>query len=617
MKVTLLAIVMALSIYSIAQPALKCQCPVEKSPNFTQSHERRIMMAEAESEASCCCPRAYKHIEHGDPYSTGWWDYNDPIFAITDQDGSGNDFTVLLDTLDKGGKSHIVIRDKSDWTAILDVIIVPGSMVKTGFIYEFEVERISVGVNTIGDEAICCVDFDMGGPFPLCLMDQVQVGSLRTYDGDSQDFRFYQVQNFEIDARSSITELVVNGSSVTQYYQDDLGMAIAAINSPDTGEVSINPTVARLAQVSGTTEVNVKAETGEIKINTSNIGSASIGDVLTLDAADGTVLFQPAGTGVPTLYSGDGTVAGDRSVDVNNNDLEFINGEDIAILASSSITGVVTSGGNSTTRMNNSGVIIDSATSGSYNSQLRVIPVYARMTQLTGAVEHTVKVDTGGVRILMPGTITSGMFLSAIDATGKCQWSSVGPPGTNIYNADASLTGNRQVTGADYSLRFQDINNFEVSDASGFSMGTSADSVAMGTLVANGDVIAINAVGLVDNTEATVGLDYNSANPNIFIHVRDNSFDQTDIMVSLDSIDVFSGRPNFRGIVYESDYSANYSLRSLVDKGYVDNLYAPIIDTSNPSIAPPNVGRFFINTTTGKCWMSKGTGSTADWLLLN
>lgn len=78
---------------------------------------------------------------------------------------------------------------------------------------------------------------------------------------------------------------------------------------------------------------------------------------------------------------------------------------------------------------------------------------------------------------------------------------------------------------------------------------------------------------------------------------------------SLNNVLVSGGRTGFNGIIYGADYSANYTTRSLIDKGYADLTYAPISHTHTlPQI---------LNTdTANKVIITNGTNLVASTVLL-
>lgn len=82
---------------------------------------------------------------------------------------------------------------------------------------------------------------------------------------------------------------------------------------------------------------------------------------------------------------------------------------------------------------------------------------------------------------------------------------------------------------------------------------------------------------------------------------------------------VTDSRDTTVGITYAADYSAEFSTRSLVDKGYVTTNFTPIATsgTSVPGTTPSAIGLFYVKTDTGKLYVSVGTSSSSDWVILN
>lgn len=79
---------------------------------------------------------------------------------------------------------------------------------------------------------------------------------------------------------------------------------------------------------------------------------------------------------------------------------------------------------------------------------------------------------------------------------------------------------------------------------------------------------------------ASVLIDISTANsPYAEIFATDGS-KLTQIRASIDQVDIFGSPGTFRGAVYSADYSANYTARSLIDRGYAAATFAPISVTN-------------------------------------
>lgn len=76
------------------------------------------------------------------------------------------------------------------------------------------------------------------------------------------------------------------------------------------------------------------------------------------------------------------------------------------------------------------------------------------------------------------------------------------------------------------------------------------------------------------------------------------------IHTNLNHIEVQSNWANFRGIEYLNDWSANYSLRSLVDKGYVINNFVPYTGATSDV----DLGSFLLSTRSIRVTGTAGSG---------
>ncbi|MDF1497120.1 MAG: hypothetical protein P1P90_03590 [Patescibacteria group bacterium] len=125
----------------------------------------------------------------------------------------------------------------------------------------------------------------------------------------------------------------------------------------------------------------------------------------------------------------------------------------------------------------------------------------------------------------------------------------------NIYDADGYLAGDRIVNGIGRGLNVSTTNG-------GFFDADIRDGSDLGFVHVRSDELELN----VANPSAYSGMVFNSGGVS-FTHNQTGSTTQFYIgsnMMLTDSI-------NYRGIEYASDYSANYTNRTLVDKEYVDD----------------------------------------------
>jgi len=76
---------------------------------------------------------------------------------------------------------------------------------------------------------------------------------------------------------------------------------------------------------------------------------------------------------------------------------------------------------------------------------------------------------------------------------------------------------------------------------------------------------------------------------------------------------VSSTIPNFEGLKYAADYSANYTDSSLITKKD-----APSIESGSgvPSSTPSKIGDIYVDISTPQLYFSKGSTSSADWVAI-
>lgn len=110
--------------------------------------------------------------------------------------------------------------------------------------------------------------------------------------------------------------------------------------------------------------------------------------------------------------------------------------------------------------------------------------------------------------------------------------------------------------------------------------GTLSEAVSIGgpSILGFGDLSPLSEIRLLSgfaNKSTSIQLTGVSGNTSI-ISVDNNTFEETDISISPTSLQLFSnqliiaGNSAFIGAEYDTDYSANYTNRSLTDKEYVD-----------------------------------------------
>lgn len=144
--------------------------------------------------------------------------------------------------------------------------------------------------------------------------------------------------------------------------------------------------------------------------------------------------------------------------------------------------------------------------------------------------------------------------------------------------------------------------------------------LAGGTMT--GDILFENQPHVISQTDGlddTISILFNNGNE-CYIYYSNSSTGETNyfILNDLDYITVGSDIATFKGIVYSSDYSANYSDRSLVDKGYVDTTIATEIlplQQGSISFAIDGNGADIIAGTSALIASVNNSGTITSWYI--
>lgn len=141
----------------------------------------------------------------------------------------------------------------------------------------------------------------------------------RTVSGNGKSITWNNLADEEHNVTSSSTVNAVSGGDSTQRYQDPTAVTDAANQGSNAGQMSLGPTVARIAQITGAVEVNVRADTGEIIVTTAGVAAATrvVNQVLTLKNVTGNpglVEFEDRDPAV-NIYNSNGNLTSDRTLD--------------------------------------------------------------------------------------------------------------------------------------------------------------------------------------------------------------------------------------------------------------------------------------------------------------
>ncbi|MBU2567095.1 hypothetical protein KKG46_06090 [Patescibacteria group bacterium] len=155
----------------------------------------------------------------------------------------------------------------------------------------------------------------------------------------------------------------------------------------------------------------------------------------------------------------------------------------------------------------------------------------------------------------LPGHDGSNNQVLVTNGSGTLSWATSSDMVENIYTADGDLAGDRTVSGDGVGLGINTVNGgyFEVDVEDG------TDYSFLHTYPDEMELSSASAAAYSSMVFNAGGASFNHSQSGSSTHFYIGS-----TMTLTDGI-------NFRGVNYGADYSANYTARTLVDKGYVDN----------------------------------------------
>ncbi len=191
----------------------------------------------------------------------------------------------------------------------------------------------------------------------------------------------------------------------------------------------------------------------------------------------------------------------------------------------------------------------------------------------------------------LPSSDGNNGYLLQTDGAGNLSWTNPSTLNiTNIYNSNGTLTGDRSVDGGMHALSFNNLNStlFEITDgASNLTTMELTDSEFLGSV-----------------EDGTQNSGFGIQADEIYLYYTENTSGNTFQLDISDTNATIRDDINHRGIEYLADYSANYTDRTLVDKGYVDSL----VSSSSFWVAGSS-GTFSIRTTGNTASGGDATGN--------
>jgi hypothetical protein len=197
--------------------------------------------------------------------------------------------------------------------------------------------------------------------------------------------------------------------------------------------------------------------------------------------------------------------------------------------------------------------------------------------------------------IYVPANATSGTSDAVVTYWGGYTTNTLDTPNTLSYYKEQVNKGAASATGAS-SVAIGAFAKAEHSFSIVIGGGTSTASSQ--TLIKNNTVEIQAAGGLSVSGDVTIVgnnkfIYWDGGNSGIGVNLSENALDLyyqgatyvTDLYIKEDTIEALGQLPTFSGITYDIDYSANYTDRSLVDRGYTLATFLKLLANTLPTSA--------------------------------
>jgi hypothetical protein len=311
---------------------------------------------------------------------------------------------------------------------------------------------------------------------------------------------------------------------------------------------------------------------GDIDVTSSGVTwTIDTSSVTTLKILDGTVANVDLNSGVGGIYKGSGTVPNPTTATVTDNLIFNYGNNDNAI----SVNG-------------GSGLYLYSN-----NASQDAIQLENNSIQMYTEGNASVALQDTNVTIFVPGLLqlaidadygSAGQVLTA-QGDGTSKWQDGGIPDGDKGDIDVTASGATWTidTSAVTSLKILDgtVTNADLSSGvGGIYKGSGTIAPAAIATISSGSTFGIDwsdANNLISANDATGGLEMDSKDGNSFMLLEGNgsilgsAYGELDLTIL--GLNLYDYRVTKKGLEYGADYSADYTLRSLVDKGYVTGVF--------------------------------------------